>query len=91
MELQTAEKALQRQKKKKTSKLKEKNLAKVARGLEVPKEAFGADEDPNLFDLQSIKSKQVCLSAVNGIWGNALSEYRESWFTEITNTIVFSN
>ena len=67
VELQTAEKALQRQRKKKTSKLKEKNLAKVARGLEVPKEAFGADEDPNLFDLQSIKSKQVCLSAVYGI------------------------
>jgi len=58
VELQTAEKALQRQKKKKTSKLKEKNLAKVAKGLDVPKEAFGADEDPHLFNLQTIKSKQ---------------------------------
>lgn len=58
VELQTAEKAIKRQKKKKGSKLKEKNLAKVAKGLDVPKEAFGADEDPNLFNLQSIKSKQ---------------------------------
>jgi hypothetical protein len=61
VELQTAEKALQRQKKKKTSKLKEKNLAKVAKGLDVPKEAFGADEDPHLFNLQTIKSKQASL------------------------------
>jgi len=58
VELQTAENTLKRQKKKKTSKLKEKNLAKVAKGLDLSKEAFGVDEDPNLFNLQSIKSKK---------------------------------
>ena len=59
MELEAAEKIEQRHKKKKQSKLKEKNLSKVARNLDVPKEAFGADEDPSLFNLHNIKSKKV--------------------------------
>ena len=59
MELEAAERAMERHKKKKQSKLKEKNLSKVARNLDVPKEAFGADEDPSLFNINTIKSKKV--------------------------------
>ena len=33
----------------------------------MPKEAFGADEDPNLFNLQSIKSKQVHTTCMDDV------------------------
>lgn len=43
-------------KKKRQSKLKEKNLTKIAKGLDLPKGSHGADEEPNLFNLKQIES-----------------------------------
>jgi len=58
MELQAAANTEKKQKKKRQSKLKEKNLVKIAKGLELPKGSHGADEEPNLFNLKAIESSE---------------------------------